>query len=147
MTIGEMIEKYCRDNEITNQHFAELCKVSKGYISQLINGRNPKTGRPITPTIETYIKIAEAMNITIEDLFRQIDDAPIVIKRRTDEKLKSIGEQLTAPSRSREWIALSEGFEKMEQQKYDEFMAIFNMLKATKPEFFNERNNDDDTES
>ena len=74
MTIGELIEKYCFQHGITNQRFAERCGVSKGYISQLINGKNPKTGKPITPTIETYIKMADAMNISIDELFRQVDD-------------------------------------------------------------------------
>lgn len=81
MTIGELIEQYCRRTGTTNQRFAELCGVSKGYISQLINGRNPTTGRPITPTLETYIKIAEAMGISIDDLFRQIDDVPVALKK------------------------------------------------------------------
>jgi transcriptional regulator with XRE-family HTH domain len=67
--------------------------------------------------------------------------------KESNEVLKSISEQLTAPSRSKEWKALSEGFEKMEQQRYDEFMAIFNMLKATKPEYFNEGDDDNDPES
>ena len=149
MTIGEMIENYCRNTGTTNQRFAELCGVSKGYISQLINGRNPKTGKPITPTIETYIKIADTMHITLDELFAQIDDAPIALKKQPQETLSTIGQKLTSTSRSKEWIALSEGFERMEQQRYDEFMAIFNMLKATKPEYFDERNDDDanDTES
>ena len=66
-----------------------------------------------------------------------------------EEKLQDIGKKLTSTSRSKEWLAISEGFERMEKQRRDEFMAIFNMLKATKPEFFDERNDDDanDTES
>lgn len=147
MTIGELIDSYCKRTGITNQRFAALCGVSKGYISQLINGKNPKTGKPITPTIERYIQIANAMNISIDELFKQVDDVPIALKKQGHDTLEDIAEQLTAPSRSKEWKALSEGFERMEQQRYDEFMAIFNMLKATKPEYFDERNDDDDTES
>ena len=87
------------------------------------------------------------MHITLNELFEQIDDAPVALKKQSKDTMEQIGHQLTAPSRSKEWKALSEGFERMEQQRYDEFMAIFNMLKATKPEYFNEGNDDDDPES
>ena len=95
MTIGEMIEDFCKHTGMTNQKFAEKCGVSKGYISQLINGRNPKTGKPITPTIETYIKMAQTMNISLDDLFWQLDDAPIALKT-------------SASSWSKEWSGLSD---------------------------------------
>lgn len=86
MTLGEYIVHYCKRTGITHQKFAELCGVSKGYISQLINEKNPTTGRPITPMLETYIKISEAMHITIDKLFREIDDVPIALKQQTHER-------------------------------------------------------------
>lgn len=49
--------------------------------------------------------------------------------------------------RSKEWRMLSEGFEEFEKEKKDEFMMVFNMLSKTYPEFFTERNDDDDPES
>ena len=118
MTIGELIENYCTRTGTTNPRFAELCGVSKGYISQLINGRNPKTNRPITPTIETYIKIAETMNITLDALFEQIDDAPILLKSSehtivekdkprmpiTEEARIVSGWMDELPKEQREWI-------------------------------------------
>lgn len=100
MTIGEYIKNYCKSTGTTNKHFAEKCGVTKGYISQLINGRNPKTGKPITPTIETYIRIAEATNITIDELFDIIDDVPVALKEHSKRTLKSIGNYLTSLSRT-----------------------------------------------
>ena len=147
MTIGELIAEFCRNTGMTNQRFAEKCSVSKGYISQLINGKNPKTGRPITPTIETYIKIAETMNMTLDELFRKIDDVPVALKNQSQNTLENIGEQLTRPSKSKEWRMISAGFEKMEKENYNEFMAYLNMLTTTRPDLFNERNDDDDPES
>lgn len=77
MTIGEIIKKYCSEHGMSYQQFAQASKVSKGYISMLINGRNPRTGKPMKPTIETYNNIAEAMNMTVDQLFEIMDDAPV----------------------------------------------------------------------
>ncbi len=77
MTIGEIIKKYCSEHGMSYQQFAQASKVSKGYISMLINGRNPRTGKPMKPTIETYINIAEAMDMTVDQLFEIMDDAPV----------------------------------------------------------------------
>lgn len=101
MTIGELIDNYCKHTGVTNQRFAEMCGVSKGYVSQLINGRNPKTGKPITPTIETYIKIAQTMNKSLDDLFRQLDDAPIALKKMTQDNIASQPKKRSSESRER----------------------------------------------
>ncbi len=77
MSIGEIIKKYCREHGISYQQFASTCNVSKGYISMLVNGKNPKTGKPLRPTIETYQRLAEGMNMTLDELFEIMDDAPV----------------------------------------------------------------------
>ena len=66
---------------------------------------------------------------------------------KADEKLIKIGEQLTAPSRSSEWRALSEGLAKLEIRNNAAFKATANYLSAMYPEIFVERNDDDDPES
>ena len=111
------------------EEFAELLGTTKQNISRYESGA-------VSPKITTAAIMAEQLGITLSELSGGNSSAK--------EKLNAIGEQITAPSRSKEWKALSEGFEKMEQQRYDEFMAIFNMLKATKPEYFNEGDKDDD---
>ena len=92
------------------------------------------------PDLDTIEAFADFFDTSIADLMGR-EEGSIY------HTLNDIGQQLTAPSRSKEWKALSEGFERMEQQKYDEFMAIFNMLKAPKPEYCDERTDDDDPES
>jgi len=77
MTIGELIQHYCISHGITNQQFAEMCHVSKAYISMLIKGKNPQTGKPPIPSIKTYQQIADAMGITINELLAKTDgDTP-----------------------------------------------------------------------
>ena len=74
MTVGELIQQYCLSHGITNQQFAELSHVSKAYVSMLVNGKNPKTGKPPIPSVKTYQKIADAMGITLQDLLHETEN-------------------------------------------------------------------------
>ena len=65
----------------------------------------------------------------------------------SEDKLHDIGQQLTATSRSKEWITLSEGLEEIEKKNKQTFDAIYAFLTTAYPETFKERNDADDTES
>ena len=58
MNIGELIIEYCEAHGITQSQFARQIGKTKGYISMLVNNRNPKTGKPIEPGIKTYSAIS-----------------------------------------------------------------------------------------
>jgi len=90
MTIGEIIKRHCREHGISYQQFASTCSVSKGYISMLVNGKNPKTGKPLRPTIETYQSLAEGMNMTLDELFEIMDDTPVRLHFDTSKILKNL---------------------------------------------------------
>ena len=77
MTIGECVKNYCYEHSLSYRSFAKLCGLSSGYISMLVNGRNPKTGKPITPDVDTYVRLASCMGMTLDELFHKIDDSPI----------------------------------------------------------------------
>ena len=77
MNVGELVRKYCFDHSMTHREFADKCGVSRAYISMLINGRNPRTNAPITPTIEKYTDLAYGLDMTLDELFDAIDNAPI----------------------------------------------------------------------
>lgn len=77
MKIGEIITKYCNDHGLSYRQFALQCGVTNGYISMLINGANPKTGKPLRPTVETYAKLASGMSVDLNELFNMMEDAPV----------------------------------------------------------------------
>ena len=77
MRIGEMISDYCNSHGLSFRQFALKCGVTNGYISMLINGANPKTGKPLRPTVETYAKLATGMGMSVNALFETMDDAPV----------------------------------------------------------------------
>lgn len=77
MTIGQIIKEYRKENYLSQRKFAALCGVSNGYISMLEEGKNPKTNEPIIPSLVTLKKLAEAMEMSLDDLMAIADEMPI----------------------------------------------------------------------
>lgn len=73
MYLGEIIYDYRARNKLTLKQFSERSDLSVAYLSQLENNRNPKTGRPTIPSPETFFKVAKAMSMDVEQLFREVD--------------------------------------------------------------------------
>ena len=74
MFLGQIIKKYRNEHNLTLQAFANKCGLSKGYIAMLEKNYNSKTKEPIVPSSATFCKVADAMNITLEDLLNQVDE-------------------------------------------------------------------------
>lgn len=68
MTLGEMIKNYRNEHDMSMDDFAKVSGLSKAYISMLENNKNPKTNRPIVPSIETYQKAAKGLKMNVGDL-------------------------------------------------------------------------------
>jgi len=78
MKLSAIIIDYRERMQISQREFARRCDLSNSYISFLEKETNPKTGRPMVPTIEQYKKLADGMNITLQTLFEKLDDdAPV----------------------------------------------------------------------
>ncbi|WP_026766098.1 helix-turn-helix domain-containing protein [Selenomonas ruminantium] len=78
MTLGEVVKAYRVERKLSMDNFAKLSGLSKGYISMLEKNRNPRTGKPIVPSIDTYTGVAKAMNMSIEDLMRLVGSEQLV---------------------------------------------------------------------
>ena len=78
MTLGEIVNEYRRNNNLTMDEFAKLSNLSKGYISMLEKNKNPNNGKPIAPGLDTFRQIAKALNIDADLLFAMVDkDQPV----------------------------------------------------------------------
>ncbi len=77
MKLGDLIKKYREQHDLSQRQFAMSCGLSNGYISMLEKGRNPKTGRPVTPTLLQLKKLADGMGTTMMDMLEQVDDMPV----------------------------------------------------------------------
>lgn len=92
MKLGELIKKYRKDRKLTLRDFASLCGMSHSYISMLEEGRNSKTGEPITPTLSTLKKISKALGLTSNELMTIIDDMPVIINNDNNFDYSTIPE-------------------------------------------------------
>lgn len=78
MKLSDIIADYREKMKISQREFARRCDLSNSYISFLEKETNPKTGRPMVPTLIQYKKIATGMNMTVQQLFEMLDDdAPV----------------------------------------------------------------------
>ncbi len=74
MNIGEVIKSYRELNNLSMDDFAVSCSLSKGYISMLENNVNPRSKKPIAPTISSLSKIADGMGIDLDELLKMLDN-------------------------------------------------------------------------
>ena len=94
MRFGKLIQTYIKYNHMTYRQFGDLCRLSPGYLSMLINDKNPRTGKPPIPSLTAYMNVARAMGMTLDELFSTIDDAPVSLSPTDDLQDNSI--QLSA---------------------------------------------------
>lgn len=74
MFLGEIIKKYRKENNLSLRAFASKCGLSYTYISMLEKNIDYRTGKPISPTLDSVKYISNAMNIPIDDLLKMLDD-------------------------------------------------------------------------
>lgn len=87
MILGEIIKEYRQKNDMTMEEFAKICNRSKGFISMLEKGKNPQTGKPIIPSLETIKQVSNAINIDFGQLINMLDDNQNVKLTTNDENV------------------------------------------------------------
>lgn len=78
MTLGDVIKAYRKSHKLSMDEFAKRSALSKGYISMLEKNKNPKTGKAIIPSIQTFQSLAKAMATSVEALMRSVDKGQLV---------------------------------------------------------------------
>ena len=75
MHLGDVIYNFrMTHNKMSLVEFAKLAKLSTAYINQLERNVNPKTGESIVPSLETFYKVSNAMNISLDELLNMVDE-------------------------------------------------------------------------
>lgn len=73
--VGNYIKKYRGKTSLRT--FAEKCGISHTHLDSIEKGIDPRTGKPVSVTVETLKKIAKAMNMTINDLLIESGEVKI----------------------------------------------------------------------
>lgn len=79
MKLGEVIKQYRLKNDLSQRQFAKMCGISNGYISMLEEGKHPKTGEAIVPSLAMFKKLSAAMGITVNELMSQADESDVAL--------------------------------------------------------------------
>lgn len=73
MELGALIKQYREEHSLTMQQFADRCHLSKSYVSMLEKGRHPQNKRLLIPSMETFRKLCDGMQIPFESLVSILD--------------------------------------------------------------------------
>lgn len=74
MLLGDIIKQYREEHQMSLQNFADLIGTSRSYIHMLEKNINPSTNKPISPSIETLKLLANAMNMDLDFLLKQLNE-------------------------------------------------------------------------
>ena len=73
MKFNEWVYNYRKEHGLSMQAMADLCGLSKQYISVLEKGVNPNTKKEFIPSIETIKKISDGTGINLTTLIGMLD--------------------------------------------------------------------------
>jgi len=80
MKLSEIVKAYRAEHDMSMDALARCSGVTKGYISMIENERNPSTGKPISPSVDTLSKLARGMGMELDDLIHQADDMVVSLE-------------------------------------------------------------------
>ena len=91
LKLGDWVKNYRNEHGLSMQLMADKCGFSKAYIGVLEKGINPKTNKPLSPTMQTFQKIATATNRDLEELMKELDgNQPITVSPAPVESLPEL---------------------------------------------------------
>lgn len=89
MKLSKILIDYRERMQISQREFSRRCDLSNSYISFIENEYNPRTKKPIVPTIEQYQKLAKGMGMTVHQLFEMLDeDSPVDLHASVEEPVE-----------------------------------------------------------
>lgn len=99
MYLGDLIKEFRTIHKMSLRDFAQRCGLSHTYISALEKNIDPRTGKPIAPTLDTVKYVAHGMNTSVEEILKGIDEQQsfIVNKDISPDNLCNQGNIVTIP--------------------------------------------------
>lgn len=137
MKLSEIILEYRSRMQISQREFARRCDLSNSYISFLEKETNPKTGKPMVPTIEQYKKLADGMEISLQRLFEMLDEnSPVNLNIPVSEE--------NDQPKNDDVRLLLRGLNRLSPEQVRQAKSVFRaMFEITNPDLFNDKGDDD----
>lgn len=143
MKLSQIVIDYRNRMQISQREFARRCDLSNSYISFIENEFNPRTGRPIVPTLEIYKRIASGMNMSVHQLFGILDeDAPVdlgISSPVKDDDPLSCDEIHTEEAR-----ILAKGIDKLPKELREQALSVIRAMFVKYADYFEKETDDDD---
>lgn len=144
MKLSQIVTDYRSRMQISQREFARRCNLSNSYISFIENEFNPRTGRPIVPTLEIYQKIAAGMEMSVHQLFGILDeDAPVdlglnplPVKDKEAEPIPAI--------HTEEARILAKGIDKLPKEQREQALSVIRAMFVKYADYFEKENHDHD---
>lgn len=70
--LGQLIKEYRASHKLSMGTFADSCGLSKAYIAMLEANERPDSKNPPSPSIQTIVSIAAAMEMDVNDVLQRI---------------------------------------------------------------------------
>ena len=131
MFLKDLISEYVEGNHISYRTFAKQCGLSPAYLSMIITGNNPSTGKPPVVSYQKLLKIAAGMGMSIHQLMQDVEDMPVDISSGenevSDDDLWELREELRRNPDIRMLFSASRGAKKEHIQAA---VSVLNTLKG-----------------
>lgn len=66
--LGEFLQNCRKKHNLSLRDFAEKLGISHSYLNRLENGYDIRSGKPVTPTVETLHQIAQSLNMDLGEI-------------------------------------------------------------------------------
>lgn len=66
--LGKYLKKKLKDLKVSEREISAKCGISHSYLNQLIKGVNPSTKKNISPTLATFEKLSNGLEVSVEFL-------------------------------------------------------------------------------
>lgn len=78
MNLGDLIKKYREAHNMSLREFAQLSGISHTYVSALEKNEDPRTHKPIAPTLDTIRQVGRVLNKSVDEIIRMLDDEQLI---------------------------------------------------------------------
>ncbi|MBZ6007287.1 helix-turn-helix domain-containing protein [Paraclostridium bifermentans] len=97
--LGDIIKEYRLDHDLSLREFSKKCGLSHTYIDKLEKGVDPRSQKPVEPTLDALEKISVAIDLSLDELLTmlgKINSKPKVDINKNEKNVEELLEDTMA---------------------------------------------------